>query len=274
MANKYRPDEDLDFLKDCKSADLDPLVSCLTTGEDGHLRETEEITDTFEYKRHSPNHHKYWQLIAAEFQMYAGHSFVNFFRGEGVLYKEALMDVCDKIRVDYNKEDSVELIETDLLMKIMTDSLDKMSPEELREITKEFELKITDFSKQAVILAMQAAIKFNGLAAYKLALIVANSVANVVLSKGLAIATNAGITKGVGVFAGPVGWAFVGLWTLNSITGTAYRVTIPCVIQIALLRAQATETNTRRMKTIVLWGLVIAAVIVAVVAANFLFVTK
>ena len=38
------------------------------------------------------------------------------------------------------------------------------------------------------------------------------------------------------MLAGPVGWALTGAWTLTDVAGPAYRVTIPAVIQIALLR--------------------------------------
>ena len=38
------------------------------------------------------------------------------------------------------------------------------------------------------------------------------------------------------VFAGPVGWAVTAIWTIFDIASPAYRVTIPCVLHIAMLR--------------------------------------
>jgi len=40
----YRYDEDLEFLENIKSEDLDDLVYCLTHDKDGEIRFTEELT--------------------------------------------------------------------------------------------------------------------------------------------------------------------------------------------------------------------------------------
>lgn len=72
--------------------------------------------------------------------------------------------------------------------------------------------------------------------AYKTALIVANTVWKILFGHGLSFAANRTITKGISVFAGPIGWAITGAWTLVDLSGPAYRVTIPAVIQIAFLR--------------------------------------
>ena len=44
------------------------------------------------------------------------------------------MDVCDKLKVNYNKSSSVEKIEGNLLMKILTDAIENMTPEEIKEL--------------------------------------------------------------------------------------------------------------------------------------------
>ena len=36
--------------------------------------------------------------------------------------------------MNFNKDSSIETIETNLLMKILTDAIEKMSPEELKEL--------------------------------------------------------------------------------------------------------------------------------------------
>jgi uncharacterized protein YaaW (UPF0174 family) len=54
---------------------------------------------------------------------------------------------------------------------------------------------------------------------------------------GLSFAVNAGLTKGVSIFAGPPGWCLVAFLTAHSVASEAYRVTIPAVIQVALIRS-------------------------------------
>ena len=100
----YRIDSDLEFLAELDSEDLNDLVYCLTHDKDGEVRYTEELTGSDEYKEHNPNHHQYWKLIAAEIQCFGANTFATLIRGgEGVLYREVLMDVCNKLKVNYNK---------------------------------------------------------------------------------------------------------------------------------------------------------------------------
>ena len=236
---KYREDNDLEFLKNCSSEDLDVLVTILTKDKDGDIRFTEELTSTDLFKEHFPKHAEYWPLIAAELQTYAANSIATIFRGgEGVPYREALIDVCDKINVNYNPKASVELIEMNLLMKILRDSLEKMTTEDMKAVVEELDLKTTDFTPEAVTAALQAGILFSGFTAYKVALIVANAVAKAIIGRGLTFAANAGIARTIGIFAGPIGWAITTLFTLYDVAGPAYRVTIPAVIQVAFLRAK------------------------------------
>jgi len=235
----YRYDPDLDFLSEVSSEDLDILVTYLTKDEDGKTRLTEELTGSEEYKTYYPDHCEYWDLIAAELQCFGANSFMTIFRGgKGVLYEEILTDVCDKLDVEYHKNDNVEEKEEHLLMKVLEGSLEKMSRSELKQIVKDLNLETTSFTPQAVTAAIQAGISVSGLLTYQVALIVANSIAKAILGSGLSIASNAGLTRVIGMFAGPIGWFITGLWTAIDIAGPAYRVTIPAVIQVAFLRAQ------------------------------------
>ena len=43
--------------------------------------------------------------------------------------------------------------------------------------------------------------------------------------------------RAVSALAGPVGLAVGGIWTLASLTSPAYRVTVPCVVQLAFMRS-------------------------------------
>ncbi len=107
----YRYDSDLEFLKQLESSDLLDLFDALVYDEDGTLRMNEELTNSTEYKRYGRDYAKYPERIAEELQRYGGNSFANFFRGEGVLYKEILCDVCDHLKVSYNEKSSISLIE-------------------------------------------------------------------------------------------------------------------------------------------------------------------
>ena len=121
----YRHDPDLEFLSSLSYKELDDLVYLLTHDKDGERRLTESLTQEDNYKKYYPDHTQYWKEIAAEIQCFGGNTFVNMFRGGGVSYKEILCDVCDKMKVNYNKDSSTKKIEQNLLLKILEDALEK-----------------------------------------------------------------------------------------------------------------------------------------------------
>lgn len=237
MGLKFRQDPDLVFLKYCNNEDLDVLVEYLTQNKKGEKRLNAQLVKEDKYKEFYPDHQKYWDLIAAELQTYGGNSIVNAIRREGVPYREVLIDVCKKMKVNFNKDSSVETIEQNLLMKILMDSIDKMDQEELKKVVEELKLKTNVFTNQAVLAALQIAIKAGGFKSYQLAVIVANAIARQILGRGIAVAGNAALARAIGVFAGPIGMALVGLLTVVDLAGPAYRVTIPSVVQVAYMRA-------------------------------------
>lgn len=234
----YRNDNDLEFLGQMKSEELDDLVYCLTHDKDGSVRFTEELTGNEIYKQYHPDHHKYWELIAAELQCFGGNAFANMLRGgKGVEYREILMDVCDKIKVNYNKESSIQRIEEFLLMKILADSLEKMSPQELKEFAEATGVKNTNEITSGVLIGVfQAIFRAGGFKSYQLTLIIVNAVMRALIGRGLSFTGNAILTRTVSILAGPIGWVITGIWTAVDIAGPAYRVTIPSIIQIAALR--------------------------------------
>ncbi|HHF1625075.1 TPA: DUF3944 domain-containing protein [Haemophilus influenzae] len=242
----YRYDPDLEFLSKCTDEDLNDLVYCLTHDKDGSKRLTEELTLSDAYKKHYPYHSLYWEEIAAEIQCFGGNTFANMFRGgKGVLYKEVLCDVCDKMKVNYNKNSAVGIIENGLISKVLEDSLEKMSPDEIRRLATELGIKNTqNITKQVLLGSFQTIFRAGGFKSYQLTVIVVNAVLKALIGRGLSFAGNAAATRVFAVLSGPIGWVITGLWTAFDIAGAAYRVTIPAVIQVAALRQKILYANT------------------------------
>ncbi|EPC9282845.1 YaaW family protein, partial [Citrobacter freundii] len=163
--------------------------------------------------------------------------------GKGVLYKEVLCDVCDKIKVNYNKNAKTEVIENNLLMKIMTDALESMSLEQIRELGSELGIKNTSgLTPQTLTAGFQAIFKAGGFKSYQLTAIIVNLVMKAIFGRGLSFVATGSLMRTMSVLTGPVGWAITGLWTAVDLGSTAYRVTIPAVIQVAYLRSQNTAS--------------------------------
>ncbi|WP_211777398.1 DUF3944 domain-containing protein [Klebsiella sp. 54] len=235
----YRNDPDLNLLGQCSNEELQLLVSILITDpRDGDTRWTESLTSTPEYRLLAPEHRRYWQLIAGEFQRYGANTLVSLIRlGQGVTYREILRDVCDKLDVNYNLKSTTETIELCLLMKVLEKSLDQMTSEELATFSRNMQLDLTNPTPQLILIAVQAAIRTSSLAALELATVLS---ASVITSLG-GIATWGTVvvaSRALSVIAGPVAIALSSAWMISDIAGPAYRVTIPACIIVAWLRQQ------------------------------------
>lgn len=229
-------DPDLTGLfRTCTNDELDPVVQYILKATTNEL----DINPT--YKANKGNHARYVDPIVSEIRTFGGNSLVNLVRGDGVEYVEIVKDVAGKLRVKTVEGSTVADIERSILLKILADSVEKMSPEERAALQEEFEkagVKGVDLSAgiPAGVLAAQLAVQMSGFLAYRIAVIVANAVAKAVLGRGLSLAANAALTRILGVLAGPIGWAITGLWTLIDVSGPAYRVTIPVVCHVGFLR--------------------------------------
>lgn len=241
----YRYDHDLEFLRSVPNESLNDLVDLFK--KEASL--TEGISKNDEYKRYYPNHHMYIERIMEEIQLFGGNSFANLFRrNQGVLYREILCDVCDKMKVNYSSNVDVKQIEQDLLIKILNDHLKTLNARELEEFLKELDLvdktkTAISYTPQAASAILQAAIKAGGFTSYKIILITVNAVWKAIFGTGLKLATNATIARVVGVLAGPVGWAITGAWTAVDLAGPAYRITMPACLLIAKIRMESQQNN-------------------------------
>jgi uncharacterized protein YaaW (UPF0174 family) len=222
----YRPDASLSFLAQCDSEDLQVLAKILKCAGD-------------------------WKKIAEEIQLNGGNSLMRPFRGgDGILYREVIRDVCDKIGIQYPKRISVRELEFRLLAKLLEKSLAKMSESERSKVLKGLGVKSANITGPAAVAAIQAAVVAGGFLSYQGAVIVANAVAKAVVGSGLSLGANAAMTRTLSLFAGPIGWTVTGLWTALEISGPAYRKTIPACVQVGYLRMKlARDLESRPGKT-------------------------
>ncbi|ECC3466228.1 DUF3944 domain-containing protein [Salmonella enterica subsp. enterica] len=236
----YRDDADLEFLSQCSDEDLNDLVHCLIYDKDGKVRLTEELSTTAAYKQFSPKHSMYWKEIAAEIQCFGGNTFATIVRGgKGVLYKEVLCDVCDKLKVNYNKKSSVDLIESNLLMAILTKAIESMSQDEVKALGESVGVKnVAGLTSKTLLAGFQAVFRAGGFKSYQLTAIIVNQVLKALIGRGLSFVAAGTMMRTLSILTGPIGWGITGIWTAIDIGSAAYRVTIPAVLQVAFLRTK------------------------------------
>lgn len=217
--------------------DLRVLCDVITLGKDGSPRLSEDLTNKPVYEQNYP--HNMRALVpemVKELSLFGGNTFVNLFKGQGKSYSTILRKVAKRLKVSFRDSQADEVIEGYMLQKLFDDMSDRLSDEELRTMAKEFGVKPLRYTRQAMVAAMQIAIRRGGVYGLSWSMNVANIVARQMVGRGVAFASSAAMSRGLAVLTGPIGWALTAAWTAYDIAGPAYRVIVPAVIQIAYLR--------------------------------------
>lgn len=233
------------LLRAATNEQLDPLVGYMKG------RVTSELDKTEAYKQHYPNHRMYVDDIAAELQLYGGNTLPNMWRGHGVPYRVICCDVAYQLGASYPEGASVADIELHILVNVLERAWDRMDEraraefweflremegfQDLREV-KDLGLKPPKKIRPILLTLLKIGVKKSGFLAYQIAIIVANIVAKTILGRGLSLGLNRVLTKGLSVLAGPIGWIIIAIWTAIDLAGPAFRVTIPCVLQVTMIR--------------------------------------
>ena len=221
--------------------DLSVLIDHITDKGEGRISLSSETCKTLTEAKSAGRINAVTRaLIAEELKRFGGNSLFNLMRGgAGVPYKEILCDVASHVKAKHNPKSECIEIEIAILEAVLEQSLGKMSEEEKEKLFAEFGSTYKPGSGPVLMAALQTAIKASGFGPYKLAAVVANAVAKAILGRGLAFGATAGLMRSISVFTGPIGWTITAIWTIFDLGSPAYRVTVPCVIQIAYMRQKA-----------------------------------
>lgn len=215
----------ISVLERADNEDLKTLCDIITLGKNGTPRISDSLTRTSVYKHNYPrNMSALIPNMVRELGLYGSNSVVNFFKGEGSDYSTILRKVAKRLKVSFRSTQSDEVIEGYMLQKLFDDMSERLTDEELRTMAREFGVKPLRYSRQAIVAAMQVAIRRGGIYGLTWPMNVATFASGTVLSRSLSILT------------GPIGWALTAAWTAYDIAGPAYRVIVPAVIHIAYLR--------------------------------------
>jgi uncharacterized protein YaaW (UPF0174 family) len=231
------PDSDLiPLLRKCSDEELDNLVGYLT--HKGGV--SSQLKSTRVYRKWNPEHSKYCDEIAAEIQKFGGNTILNIIRGgEGVYYRDIVCKVAGRLKVSFDKTQHIDQIEQQILLRVLEKSWENMGDGEKKALLEGImpDTRAEDLPKEFPTAILQAAIiAGGGFVSYKLSLIVAGAVARATLQQGITFIASAATARWVAAFAGAVGLGIAALWTLFDVLGPAYRVLIPCVLHIAMLR--------------------------------------
>jgi len=162
--------------------------------------------------------------IAEEILLFGGNSVANMFRGgKGVPYLELVADVADHLKVPFAKGSGVEEIEQAIISSLYEGAVSKMSP----ETRTSFQSSLATNNRVSGDITSSPNWTY-----FKSATVAEGAAASIL---GFKVATMSPIA----LFLGPMGLMLSGIWSAADLAGAAYRVTVPCVIQIALMRQKA-----------------------------------
>jgi uncharacterized protein YaaW (UPF0174 family) len=239
IADGYDIDNDLQILETFSNIELDVLVQKIKT------KWSEELTTTERYKKFSPQHVKYIDIIAKEICLFGGNTFTNLYRGKGKNYRDIVINVAKKLKVNFNKEQPIEEIEENLLQTVMDKSFQKMSDEKKEEFLKSLDsngvyfkagMKLSSAVLNSIFIQM---LKSGGFYTYQMAVVIANNIARLITGRALQITTSyliPQVLKRFILFSGPIMWTITAVWLIFDISSPAYKILTPLVIYIAALR--------------------------------------
>ncbi|CNK48547.1 Uncharacterized protein conserved in bacteria [Yersinia frederiksenii] len=218
------------LLLNADKGDIDLLIDYVTnTGKFGFSMSDSVKAVLQDAKHQDIPDEETLRLLVRELQHFGGNTFVNLFRRNGVSYSEIVDDVASHLKMKVQAAASVEEKEALIIDCVFTSSWKKMSDDERRQILRG--MGISASVSQDIPVWQKAAL-------------VANGLAQTTAGKVLPLIAGLGIGRVLGVLTGPVGLAITGLYTAYDISNPAFRVTLPCVVQIAWIRLK----NSRQFR--------------------------
>ncbi len=140
-----------------------------------------------------------------------------------------------------------------MLSKLLKDSLERMSKEDLEKLRHELGMtnidKVIGENKQILIASTLTLFKAGGSHSYALAVSVADAMVKKTLGHGLlSVVGKVALKKTLGILAGPIGWVITGALVSINLAGPAYRVTVPACVLVATLRKKLKAEQEARLK--------------------------
>ncbi|HBO7163484.1 TPA: hypothetical protein L4967_004953 [Pseudomonas aeruginosa] len=228
---------------------LDLLVDYITDAGKGRLMlSSANCRSLLKAKAESDYSEINLELLVSELLHFGGNSIANLLRSQGASWVSIVVDVLDHLKGKREEGDSIIELERRVLVQLLRHFWSKLSESELGPLCEVLELNGVPDQDQLEVLrqAVMGATEVGTTLAKILAAAMASSAfgasaAFTGLSWGGAAAGVAQFAAGRGasIALGPIGLALGGIWGAYSLTGPAFRVTVPCVVLIALIRLEA-----------------------------------
>lgn len=208
--------------------DIDLLIDYITPDGKFNLSQSDRVKKALRDGKNSEAvDEETLRLLIRELQHFGGNTVMNLFRRNGVSYSEIVDDVASHLKIKVAKNAPVKEKESLIIDAVFASSWSKMSDDDRRQLLRDMgintSISLDKLSRMELPLLQRAAM-------------VASGLAQIATGKALPLIAGLGIGRVLGVLTGPVGLALTGLYTAYDISNPAFRITLPCVVQIAWIR--------------------------------------
>ncbi|CAG9269847.1 zinc ribbon domain-containing protein [Paraburkholderia caribensis] len=218
--------------------DIGLLVDVITDNGSGRISVSSSVTRQLNAAKANGPDEVARALIAEELSRFGGNSLMNLARGgRGVSYRAVLSDVVSHTGASAVDRTDCAAMEMAVIAKVLEQSLSRMSEEDKATLFQSIGAPYRAGMGPAALAALIATLGASGVASYSVAALVASATMSSLVGRGVVLAAGSTVLgRGLAVLAGPLGWAVTGIWTAFDLASPAYRVTVPCVIQIGYMR--------------------------------------
>lgn len=240
-------DPDLaDVLMSASADDIGLLIDVITDSGKGRISLSSSVCRQLKAAMDKGVDEAARALLAEELTRFGGNSLANLFRGgSGVPYRELLADVVSHVGAEHNTGASCAEMEMAIIAKVFAQSVAQMKEEDRSTLFNSLEGQSYLPGVGPLTLAsLLASLGSSGLASFNMATLVASATMSNLVGRGVMLAGSTTLGRGLAVLAGPLGWAITGIWTAFDLASPAYRVTVPCVIQIGHMRQKMLLKST------------------------------
>ena len=227
--NDIKGDETLvALLLNADKNDIDQLIDYITPDWKFNFSQSDRVKKALRDGKNSEAvDEETLRLLIRELQHFGGNTVMNLFRRNGVSYSEIVDDVASHLKIKVAKNAPVKEKESLIIDAVFASSWNKMSDDDRRQLLRDMgintSISLDKLSRMELPLLQRAAM-------------VASGLAQIATGKALPLIAGLGIGRVLGVLTGPVGLALTGLYTAYDISNPAFRITLPCVVQIAWIR--------------------------------------
>lgn len=156
-----------------------------------------------------------------------------YYKEHGKLYRAILLDVSKRLKLKADKEMSTFEIEQQLLEQFLRNTWKKMDEEHKQEFLHAVDARVNELEELLPLLMKDK------LLAKGVSHLLSSQLTRILRTHAAMSVLGHGLLRGAGL-GGPVGAALNGV---KAVSGSAYRVTIPAVLQIACLRRMVSATQ-------------------------------